>query len=485
MFAPGRVSGPRTQAQASLNTLPSPTPLPRLRSMRRAALFLTLLPGPAAAHATDQAFVLLLPTDVYRAAGVAAVALTVAALFLVPDRVTRAIFAHRPRTPREPGAFATATSLLSLALFAGLIALGLSGPRDPLSNLLPLVFWTVLWAGLVGLSAVLGNLWTHLNPWTGLVRLIRPRWRQRAIPESWGLWPATALLVAFAAFLLADIAPDDPGRLAKILLLYGLATMAGALVCGSSWLRQAEVFHAIMGTYAKLAVISRSAPRPGVGGPGWQLLTPQPVAAGFFALTLLAAGSFDGLNETFWWLGLIGVNPLEFPGRSAVIGQTVSGLFATLVLLCAAFALTVWLGLKLAPRETPFFAAFARLALSLLPIALVYHVAHYLPSFLVNIQYTLAALTDPLGTGADLFGLGEFHVTTGFFNRLDTVRILWLTQAGLVVLGHVWSVLLAHRIGLDLFGGGRRAAWATLPLSLFMIGYTFLGLWLLAAPRGA
>lgn len=65
------------------------------------------------------------------------------------------------------------------------------------------------------------------------------------------------------------------------------------------------------------------------------------------------------------------------------------------------------------------------------------------------------------------------------------MRLIWTTQAGLVVLGHVWSVLLSHRIALDLFGNHRRTALATLPLSVFMIAYTMLGLWLLAAPKGA
>ena len=120
-----------------------------------------------------------------------------------------------------------------------------------------------------------------------------------------------------------------------------------------------------------------------------------------------------------------------------------------------------------------------------LPIALVYHMAHYLTSFLVLIQYAVAAISDPFGTGADLLSLGDFRVTTGFFNAIDTVRLIWFTQAGLVVLGHVWSVFLSHRMALDLFGSNLRASFATLPLSLFMIAYTFLGLWLLAAPKGA
>ena len=54
-----------------------------------------ILPMPALAHASEQSFVLLLPTGVYTAAGVAAVALTVLALFAVPARVIRRLFGWR------------------------------------------------------------------------------------------------------------------------------------------------------------------------------------------------------------------------------------------------------------------------------------------------------------------------------------------------------------------------------------------------------
>ncbi len=449
--------------------------------MKRALVTLALVPGMARAHASDQAFVLLLPTDIYITAGVCVVAATVLGLLLIPDRAIIALFAHRSRVPRPIPQLATVTSLLSFVLLAALVGLGIAGPPDPLSNPLPLVFWTVGWVGVVSLSGIVGNLWTCLNPWTGLYHLLNPTWPQRPVPLHWGRIPATLLLVAFAAFLLADIAPDDPGRLATAVAIYWAVTMAGLLIAGPSWFDRVELGQAICGSYARL---SARAP-DGIGGPGWQLLRPALPASGWFALALLGAGSFDGLNETFWWLAMIGVNPLEFPGRSAVVTETLTGLAAALALLAIAFATFVWLGRRLVSPSTSFGTDFERLALSLLPIALVYHMAHYLPSFLVGLQYTAVALTDPLDTGADLLGIGSFHVTTGFFNRLDTVRPIWLTQAGLVVIGHVWSILLAHRIALDLYGTGRRTALATLPLSLFMVAYTFLGLWLLAAPRGA
>ena len=281
--------------------------------------------------------------------------------------------------------------------------------------------------------------------------------------------------------MLADVAPDDPFRLAVAVAAYWCATMVGLLICGPSWFRHVELGHAIMEAYGKLTARAPT----GMGMPGWQLVRPFAVpASGLFALTLLAAGSFDGLNETFWWLGLIDVNPLEFPGRSAVIGATLTGLILSILGLSAIFAVTVWIGARIARSDAPFAEVFGHMALCLLPIAFVYHISHYLTSFLVGIQYTVAAYNDPLNIGADLFGIEPFRVTTGFFNRLDWVRVIWLTQAGLVVLGHVWSVLLSHRIALDLYPP-KRAAWGTLPLSIFMLAYTLLGLWLLAAPRGA
>ena len=129
--------------------------------------------------------------------------------------------------------------------------------------------------------------------------------------------------------------------------------------------------------------------------------------------------------------------------------------------------------------------AFSVLAVGILPIAFAYHVAHFLTAFMVNVQYSVAAASDPMHTGADLLGLGTFYVTTGFFNTHHTVHIIWLFQAGTVVLGHLLSVLLTHGLAVKLWGDGRAAVVSQIPLAIFMIFYTFLGLWLLASPRGA
>ena len=84
-----------------------------------------------------------------------------------------------------------------------------------------------------------------------------------------------------------------------------------------------------------------------------------------------------------------------------------------------------------------------------------------------------------------MLNLGTFYVTTGFFNHRDTVQLIFLSQTVVVVIGHMLSILSAHAVALELFVENRRAVLSQLPLALFMIGYTFFGLWLLAAPKGA
>jgi hypothetical protein len=441
-----------------------------------AALALTLLPPAAKAHVSEQGFVLLLPTDLYILGGVATVALTVLLLTIVPApaiaRLFRPLALNLPRLP----ILARLTGFASLAALLLLVATGLFGPTDPMRNPLTLSVWTVFWIGIVAVQALVFDVWRWINPFIAAARLgasigIHPPFRTRL---KTGKLPALLMFLAFAGFLLADPAPTDPPRLAAIALAYVAATLAATWAFGPRWLVQGEFLTVLMRTYARVAPFGRGR----LGLPGWRILK-SPVPGNAFAvfmLCLLGSGSFDGLNETFWWLQILGVNPLEFPGRSAIITPTLLGLLAMNAALVLAYALTIRLGARLAGGAS-FTQCFRTFAPSILPIAAGYHVAHYLASFLVDIQY-VQSLT------STILGGPELHVTTGFFNTLATVRVIWLTQAGAVIIGHVLAILVAHALALRLHGDHRRAMLSQLPLALFMVAYTLFGLWLLASPRG-
>lgn len=448
---------------------------------------LPVLPGRAAAHASEQGFVLLLPTDLYLAGGVATVVLTLGAIGMLPDRGARALF--RPVTLwRGAGRLRGGgwPSLVVLAVFLWALWRGVAGPQDPTRNPLPLLVWTAFWLFLVPLQGVVGDLWRGLNPWIGPWRL-SGRAPVLRYPRRIGRWPAVVGLFAVAGFLLADPAPARPERLALAAGFYWALHMAGTFLFGPRWLISAEALTVMMRAYAGLALAGRRRGRRAVGLTGWRRTGRRatPLAGAVFMVALLAAGSFDGLNETFWWLATLGLNPLEFPGRSAVVLPTLAGLALSFAGLTAIFVASLHAGAILAETPQPVARLLRHFAPTLLPIALGYHVAHYLPVMLVEGQYLLLMLTDPGGTGADLLGLGGMQVSTGFLNTRDTVRAIWLGQAGAVVYGHVVAILMAHVAALDLFGSGRRAVLSQIPLALFMVLYTLFGLWLLASPRGA
>jgi hypothetical protein len=434
--------------------------------------------SPALAHTSERGFILLLPTGYYLLGGALAVAASFVILLAIPaERLKHWADARlnlgTVRVPRE-----TYSSLASFALLALLILAGFFGSRDPLANPLPLTVWTVWWVVVTLAHALFGNLWRYLNPWAGLFRLLRLR--KALLPYRLDYWPAVLGLFAFAWFELIYPAPADPAILAWAIILYSIATWIGMALFGEeAWLARAEAFSVFFSLVARIAPLQSE---PAMSGrkqfylviPGRTLadLPPLPPSGLLFVLLTLATVSFDGLDETFWWLGLHGINPLDYPGRSAVMGINSFGLLAMWLALSTAFLICVALGRARA----------GALVVSILPISIGYQFAHYLTSFLVNIQYAAIAATDPFARG--WFGADERmgRVTTSFLSNQDGVAVIWNLQAGGIVLGHIIAVLVAHLITLRQRTERQDILAAQAPLAALMVAYTLFGLWLLSTP---
>lgn len=451
--------------------------------------------GLAWAHAGERGFVLLLPTAYYIVGGTLAVAASFLLLLFVPVAELRWLQAARLGLCAVPSVPKAATSAAAFLLLVLLVLAGVLGSRDPLANPLPLTVWTLWWGGLTIAQALLGNLWAALNPWVAPYRLLRrldgPMLARLPLPyPRWlGYWPAVLAFLAFAWFELIDPAPDDPARLAQAVVAYSVVTVLGMLLFGGhAWLARAECFSVFFAFVARLSPLRIDRSDAGrrrlvLGCPGAALVTNDslPVSGVLFVLLTLAAVSFDGLSKTFWWLALGGINPLEFPGRTAVMTRNSLGLVALWAGLVLAYGLAIPLGARLAGDRAGQ-AHLGAFVLSILPISIGYHFAHYLTAFLVNAQYAVIALGDPFARGWNLLGQANRHVTTSFLTNYDAVSIIWKLQAAAVVTGHIVAVTLAHMVALARFGSARAAVASQLPLAILMIAYTLFGLWLLAAP---
>ncbi|MCR8725011.1 hypothetical protein [Frigidibacter sp. ROC022] len=431
-----------------------------------AALALALA-GPAHAHASERMVILTLPTGPFLVGAGLAVLLGVVAGSLggrLPGFGAR-------RLADWPGE-GVALSWLGFAALLGLLAAGTWGDRDPLENPLPLVLWLGIWVALVLASSVLGDLWRPIAPWRGPVRLVRRLLGRRGgIGLSrLGHWPAVLGLLAFSWFENVSLAPSDPWVLARVAGLYWLTIFLLAVAEGEDWLDRGEALTASFALFARVAPLwrdredGRSVLK--IGLPGAQIVAMPVLSAGEVGLVtlLITSVTFDGLSESFWWLGRIGINPLEFPGRSAVMGIHSLGLVVAWGLVTASILGAVALG-----------GAGRTVLLSFLPISAGYHVAHYLVALLSQGQYGIAALNDPLGRGWALLGLPDHWASFGFLTDRGWVWAIWGTQFTLILGAHLLAVVLALKLA------GRKLR-AHLPVTVLMIGYTVLGLWLLATP---
>lgn len=450
----------------------------------------------AMAHGAERGLVMLLPTGFYVVGAMCAVALSFAVLTSATisrwiDRMFRArlpLWSFGASAPILP-------SLVATILLFSAIYCGFYGSPDPLSNILPLGIWTGWWVGFTLIQVVTGDLWKWLNPWSGLVALIDRLTNARfgkagltALPRSVGYVPAIILFFGFAWFELISIAPEDPERLALAVSFYWLFNFAGILLFGlNDWMERAEpfaVFFRLIGSFSPLAreqVDGRM--KLSIRMPGAALIdaAPLPFSGICLVLLILGAASFDGLAETFSWMGIWGINPLEYEGRSSTQLINTLGILTTAAALGAAYFASLAIGQKLTRNgNLRIFAG--RVIYSIIPISIAFHSAHYLTLMLINGQYLLKALSDPLGRGWDIFGTADLHVTASMVQNIDSVWYIWASQVAIITIGHMAGIVLAHMIAMNWYHSHAKAAISQLALAALMVFYTVFGLWLLSTP---
>jgi uncharacterized membrane protein len=116
--------------------------------------------------------------------------------------------------------------------------------------------------------------------------------------------------------------------------------------------------------------------------------------------------------------------------------------------------------------------------LTLIPIALAYHLAHYLSFLLIVGQYMIPLASDPFGFGWDLFSTSLYFVNIGIVNA----KFIWYTSVVAIVTGHIIAVYLAHVIAVRTFRNTKAALLSQVPMLVLMVSYTVLSLWILAQP---
>lgn len=375
--------------------------------------------------------------------------------------------------------------VFGLVVLAFVVLAGIINGNSADNILSPVVIWIYFWLVIPFISALVGNSWNWLNPWRTL-----SRWINRGVPErtDWGgiigLWPAAEAFVAFTWLELVVRTNTEPRTLALVAIVYTLYVLAITRILGvETGLSSGEAFQNYNGLISEISPVAFERQPEGVGAQtvdidapprlmwrGWLRSLPGvTIRPGLVALVVAMIGTvtYDGLSETNWWLSTFG-------STASKEWFSTLGLLAIVVLVGAAYLLASAAAAKLGDSDLSALDVARSFAHTLVPIALAYAVAHYFTFIVFEGQQLLHELSDPFGSGWDLFGTADWSVN--FWLSAESV---WYVQVAAIVLGHVAGVVLAHDRALKVFRSDTavRTQYAMLAL---MVGLTALGLGVLS-----
>jgi hypothetical protein len=379
--------------------------------------------------------------------------------------------------------------VVSVALFVVVWLSAVFGDTDPYRNLAPTWIYVIFWLGLPALTVVFGNVWRGLSPWRAIADAfvwIRELGGREArplaeYPARLGRWPGAVALLAFVAMELAYSDPASPRALAFAIALYSYVALFGMAAFGrETWEASGEGFAVMYRYLSRIAPLHVEDGRIRLRWPLTGLVGAERVPGSVaFVAVMLGSVLFDGYSRTTTWQDLAarveGPYVVDDPtfGELLVTLLNLGGLLVGVLLValayeaaCAAARWTVN-----APRSLT-----GDFLYSLVPIAFVYMLAHYFTLFVLQGQFAIPLLSDPLGRGWDLFGTA--HVTPDLM--VIAPNTTWYVQVGALVTGHVAGLAVAHDRAITIFPDRRDALRSQYALLALMVLYTVGGLWVLS-----
>ena len=417
------------------------------------------------AHGVGRIYDLPVPLEYYLTGS----AVAVIGSFVVTALLSRRAEDREPRRLLGPRFVAGLTRTVRIGTWAGFALAFVTGAVESATGFSfnSIWLWVGLVVGLTVLNVVFGGLWLIADPWLPLAGAIPP---SGASPGSRiARYAGPVLIFALFWFELASGGGFTQGIITPVLLLYCVYAI---------WLRARfddwegmDPFVILYRFASRASLTSVEDEGIFVRSPGAGPADRTAMAVPLFVVLflLLGATSLDNLREIHGWETV-----------KAVIGSGIPEMLydtIALALLGLPFFLTFRLAMAPARRELvpPAAETDRTFAWSLAPIAIAYLLAHNVSLFLVTLPVWFETLSDPLGLGWNIFGLG--NVLAGY---QPSPALVWFLEVGLVVGGHIVAVVMGHRIAQGLSKTRRAPLASQVPMTLLMSLYTVGTLWLLS-----
>jgi hypothetical protein len=363
-------------------------------------------------------------------------------------------------------------------LFTGYVAVAALAGNNVDENPTPYVVYVIFWVGIVAGSLAFGPVWRLLNPLRTITMLLGwarstsgpPRYRE--IPPWVGYWPAAVGLFGFTWLELVyprNIEKPLP-PLIGFFACYAVLNLIAGSVYGPDWFTKADGFEVYSSLVGRLSPLGRRQtdrrlvirnPLDGIVG--------VPLAPGLVAVVTVLFGStlFDALTGTSWWENHGPIEHRAFP----VFVSTVTEL-GVIAAVAASYIIATRLSAPTRDAASTMPRTFAH---TMVPILTGYAIAHYFSLAVFDGQLGIYLLSDPLQTGANLFGLTDHAVNV--FIKPSGIAAVEITA---IIIGHILGVVSAHDQATAILPR-QRLIRGQLPLLTLMVCYTVLGIYLFFA----
>ncbi len=188
----------------------------------------------------------------------------------------------------------------------------------------------------------------------------------------------------------------------------------------------------------------------------------------YLTVAILSLTTFHGVTMAPFWSDLV-ITVQDWLGGGLAGGIVAFSLGMAVTLAAPGLVLLAmaWVSRRFSGTEDSLKTTAISYAYALLPVALLYHLAHNSQHLLREGQRIVSLISDPLGWGWNIFGTAAWN--TGTILSMAKIHPL---QVALLVLGHAFAVYVAYHVSRRLMRQRGQRLRALAPILAMVLGFS-------------
>ncbi len=201
----------------------------------------------------------------------------------------------------------------------------------------------------------------------------------------------------------------------------------------------------------------------------------------WFILGLLSLTIFHGFTMMPYWEGWMSQLAYTIGDSGQLLVSFSIGMLVAMLVPILFYSAMVSVMHRLINKQEEWKRVFSAMALSILPLAFAYHIAHNLTHLVRESQGFLSVVMNPFGTNTLPLSMQEIHMR--HMNPVINDNIVFALQATLILFGFWLALKILRRRVLQYTGFTiNQGRIIFIPMLVFILSISILNLWLLMQP---